>query len=43
MFYAIGHQHLGLTMAAGTAELVADLVAQRHPRQDIAAFDLKRF
>jgi len=43
IFYAIGHQHLGLTMAAGTAELVADLVAQRQPRQSIAAFDLGRF
>jgi D-hydroxyproline dehydrogenase len=43
MFYAIGHQHLGLTMAAGTAELMADLVAQRPPRQRVAAFDLRRF
>jgi glycine/D-amino acid oxidase-like deaminating enzyme len=43
IFYAIGHQHLGLTMAAGSAELVADLVAQRQPRQPVAAFDLRRF
>lgn len=43
IFYAIGHQHLGLTMAAGTAELIADLLAQRQPRQPIAALDLSRF
>lgn len=43
IFYAVGHQHLGLTMAAGTAELMADLVAQRPPRQPTAAFDLRRF
>jgi D-amino-acid dehydrogenase len=43
IFYAIGHQHIGLTIAAVTAELVADLVAQRQPRQPISAFDLKRF
>jgi D-hydroxyproline dehydrogenase len=43
IFYAIGHQHLGLTMAAGTAELIADLVAHRPPGQSVAAFDLRRF
>jgi len=43
IFYAIGHHHLGLTLAAVTAELVADLVAQRSPRKSISAFDLNRF
>jgi D-hydroxyproline dehydrogenase len=43
VFYAIGHQHIGLTMAPITAELVADLVAQRAPRLPVAAFDLQRF
>ena len=43
LFYAIGHQHIGLTMAPVTAELVADLVAERRPRQPVAAFDLQRF
>jgi D-hydroxyproline dehydrogenase len=43
LFYAIGHQHIGLTMAPITAELVADLVAARTPRLPIAAFDLRRF
>jgi D-hydroxyproline dehydrogenase len=43
LFYALGHQHIGLTLAPATAELVADLVAQRPPRLPIAAFDLRRF
>jgi D-hydroxyproline dehydrogenase len=43
LFYAIGHQHIGLTMAPITAELIADLVAQRTPRHALAAFNLRRF
>jgi glycine/D-amino acid oxidase-like deaminating enzyme len=43
LFYAIGHQHIGLTLAPITAELVADLMAQRVPRIPVAAFDLRRF
>jgi D-amino-acid dehydrogenase len=43
LFYAIGHQHIGLTIAPITAELVADLVAQRRPRHPVSAFDLRRF
>ncbi|MFL6605338.1 MAG: NAD(P)/FAD-dependent oxidoreductase [Steroidobacteraceae bacterium] len=43
LFYAIGHQHLGLTLAAVTADLVADLVTGRPPRFDIKGFDLRRF
>lgn len=43
LYYAIGHQHIGLTLAPVTAQLIADLVAQRTPRHDIAAFDLGRF
>ena len=43
LFYALGHQHIGLTLAPATAELLADLVAQRTPRLPIAAFDLRRF
>ena len=43
IYYAIGHHHIGLTTAAVTAELVADLVAQRQPRHPVSAFDLKRF
>jgi D-amino-acid dehydrogenase len=43
LFYAVGHQHLGLTLAAPTAELIGDMVNGRKPRFDIAALDLRRF
>jgi glycine/D-amino acid oxidase-like deaminating enzyme len=43
LFYAVGHQHLGLTLAAVTADLIADLVIGRAPRFDVKAFDLRRF
>jgi glycine/D-amino acid oxidase-like deaminating enzyme len=43
LFYAIGHQHIGLTLAPITGELIADLAAQRTPRHALAAFNLQRF
>jgi D-hydroxyproline dehydrogenase len=43
LFYAVGHQHIGLTLAPFTAEIIADIVAGREPAIPIAAFDLKRF
>lgn len=43
LYYALGHQHLGLTLSAVTADLVAALVMGRTPRFDVKAFDLKRF
>jgi glycine/D-amino acid oxidase-like deaminating enzyme len=43
LFYAVGHQHIGLTLAPISAELVADIVAHRVPRLPVAAFDLRRF
>ncbi|MEA3177755.1 MAG: hypothetical protein QOI59_1278 [Gammaproteobacteria bacterium] len=43
LFYAVGHQHLGLTLAAVTADLIADLVVGRTPSFDVKAFDLHRF
>jgi D-amino-acid dehydrogenase len=43
LFYAVGHQHIGLTTAPVTGDLVADLVAGRAPRLPIDAFDLRRF
>lgn len=43
LFYAFGHQHLGLTLAAVTGELIADLVTGRTPAIDLAPFDLTRF
>ena len=35
---AYGHGHLGMTLAAVTGELVADLAAERTPRLDLAPF-----
>jgi glycine/D-amino acid oxidase-like deaminating enzyme len=43
VFYAFGHQHLGLTLSAVTAQAVVDLVAGRPAPAHIAAFDLRRF
>jgi glycine/D-amino acid oxidase-like deaminating enzyme len=40
---AFGHQHLGLSLAAITAELVTDLVQGRAPRLDITALSTSRF
>jgi len=41
--YAFGHGHLGLTQAAATARLVADVVAGRAPPLDLAPFSPQRF
>jgi D-hydroxyproline dehydrogenase len=43
IFYAFGHQHIGLTLSAVTARAVADLVAGRALPAHVAAFDLARF
>ena len=43
LYYALGHQHIGLTLSAVTADLVAALVMGRTPRFEVKAFDLKRF
>lgn len=43
LFYAVGHQHLGLTLAAVTADLVSEIVTARTPRFDVRPFDLRRF
>ncbi|MCI2393829.1 FAD-dependent oxidoreductase [Aliiroseovarius sediminis] len=40
---AFGHGHLGLTQAAGTAELLVDLIAGRPTALDLAPFDPSRF
>lgn len=42
-FFAFGHGHVGLTAAAPTGEIVADLVAGRRPRIAIDAFSPLRF
>jgi D-amino-acid dehydrogenase len=41
--YAFGHGHLGLTQAAATARLVADIMAGRAPPIDLAPFRPQRF
>jgi len=43
LLYAFGHQHLGLTLAPVTAEIVSALAAGERPGMDIAPFDLDRF
>lgn len=43
LFYAVGHQHLGLTLAAPTARVIAALVAGRNTPWDVGALDLRRF
>jgi glycine/D-amino acid oxidase-like deaminating enzyme len=43
LIYAFGHQHLGLTLAPTTGEIVAQLAAGKFPAIDIAPFDIGRF
>jgi D-amino-acid dehydrogenase len=43
LLYAFGHQHLGLTLAPITAELVAALAGGEAPAVDLTPFDLDRF
>lgn len=43
LLYAFGHQHLGLTLAPITAELVVALAEGSPPNIDLTPFDLERF
>jgi D-amino-acid dehydrogenase len=43
LVYAFGHQHLGLTLAPATAEIVAALVGGSSTGVDLRPFDLDRF
>jgi D-amino-acid dehydrogenase len=43
LFYAFGHQHLGLTLAPVTAEIIAAMVNGMPERIDMIPFDLERF
>lgn len=43
VFYAFGHQHLGLTLAAVTAELVEALALDRPPAVDLSPLAVERF
>ncbi|NQZ32076.1 MAG: FAD-binding oxidoreductase [Oceanospirillaceae bacterium] len=42
VLYAFGHQHLGLTCAPMTANIVSDLISGRTPAIDISRFDVQR-
>jgi D-amino-acid dehydrogenase len=43
VLYAFGHQHLGMTLSAITAELVEALVTGAAPAVDLTAFRVERF
>jgi D-amino-acid dehydrogenase len=43
VYFAFGHGHLGLTLAAATGRVVADLVASRPVPIDISDFSISRF
>lgn len=43
LFYAFGHQHLGLTLAAATGEAIAALAAGEAPPFDLSPFRIERF
>ena len=43
LFYATGHGHLGLTLAATTARLMGDLITGRAPGLDLAPYRVDRF
>jgi D-hydroxyproline dehydrogenase len=43
LIYAFGHQHLGVTLAAITGELVAAVAVDASPSVDLKPFDLGRF
>ena len=43
IIYAFGHQHVGLTAAPMTANLVSELIAEKASRVDSSAYDVQRF
>lgn len=43
VFYAFGHQHLGLTLGAVTGRLIADLISGRTPPLDMTPYRADRF
>jgi D-amino-acid dehydrogenase len=43
VFYATGHGHLGVTLAATTARLIADLVTDIEPPIDMTPYRVDRF
>jgi D-amino-acid dehydrogenase len=43
VYFAFGHGHLGVTMAAVTGRIIADLAAERPPPIDVTPFRIDRF
>ncbi len=43
VLYAFGHQHLGLTMAAATSEIVTSIATDKAPAIDVTPFRIERF
>ncbi len=43
VYFAFGHQHVGLTSGPRTGRWIADLVAGRKPNVDLSAFRAERF
>lgn len=43
LYYAFGHQHLGLTLAPITARLVTSMILDEQPGLPLHPFDLQRF
>jgi D-amino-acid dehydrogenase len=43
IYYAFGHQHVGLTCAPKTGRLIADLIAGRRPNTDLSPYRVDRF
>ena len=43
LWFAFGHQHLGLSLGARTGELIAALVAGENPRLELRPFRIERF
>ncbi len=43
ILYAFGHAHLGLTMCAATAEIIASIAVERKAPLDLRAFEIERF
>lgn len=43
VYYAFGHQHLGLTLGPITGRLIAALVSNRQPEFDVSPYRIERF
>ena len=43
VFFAFGHQHVGMMSGPKTGRLIADLISGRKPNIDLSAFDARRF